>query len=48
MSRYGAGVEGKAHPQKFWFAENLGEIPKNPSKEVSTSLFPKEWSTNLT
>jgi len=21
-----------AHPQKFWFAENLGKIPENPVK----------------
>ena len=22
----------QAHPQKFWFAENLGKIPENPVK----------------
>ena len=22
----------QAHPQKFWFAENLGKIPENPGK----------------
>jgi len=24
------GDGGQAHPQKFWFAENLGNIPENP------------------
>ena len=24
------GGGGQAHPQKFWFAENLGNIPENP------------------
>ena len=24
--------EVQAHPQKFWFAENLGNIPENPRK----------------
>jgi len=22
----------QAHPQKFWFAENLGNIPESPRK----------------
>ena len=27
------GVQGlQAHPQKFWFAENLGKSPKNPGR----------------
>jgi len=25
-------VRVQAHPQKFWFAENLGKIPENPGK----------------
>jgi len=24
--------ELQAHPQKFWFAENLGKSPENPGK----------------
>jgi len=23
----------QAHPQKFWFAENLRKIPENPGKK---------------
>jgi len=40
-----AGVQGvQAHPQKFWFVENLGKIPKNLGK---TSKNPGEIPENL-
>jgi len=38
----------QAHLQKFGIVVNSGEIPDNSSTEVSTTLFPTEWSMILT
>ena len=36
------GVQGlQAHPQKFWFAENLGKSPENPGKTGAQCLHGK-------
>jgi len=40
----GEELRGQAHPQKFWFVENLGKIPENSGTEVSTRLFTIELS----
>ena len=37
-------AEGESAPQKFWFVENLGEIPENSGTEVSTRFFTIELS----
>jgi len=40
----GVELRGKVHPQKFWFVENLGDLPENSGTEVSTRLFTVELS----
>jgi len=29
----------QAHPQKFWFAENMGKRPENPGKNGAQSCL---------
>ena len=35
----------QAHPQKFWFAENLRKIPENPGKKWRSRFAEKHMKT---
>jgi len=41
----GVELRGQVHLQKFWFVENLSEIPENSGTEVSTRLFTISYLT---
>jgi len=34
----------QAHPQKFWFAENVGKIPENPGINGAQGLQKNTWT----
>ena len=40
----GVELKGQAHPQKFRFVKNSGEISENPGTEVLTRLYTIELS----